>query len=221
MENLVYHWLESIKRKVLTPTCIACNGRASCSGDLCAGCKTDLRFNACFCVRCAIPLAEQSAICGTCMRLPPRYQYSYCAFEYGYPIAEFVRKLKYGYSLSQAQVLGQLLAEYLHQHHHTAWPNCIVPVPLSTPRYHERGFNQAIEIFRFNSQLLATRSSQGVIAGATVIIRSAPFSHNMVTLYGDPLYSLYPFLRFPLWPMISLNFHMMPSSSSFDMFSRI
>ncbi|HEX2584277.1 MAG TPA: ComF family protein [Steroidobacteraceae bacterium] len=82
------------------------------------------------------------------MRLPPRYQYSYCAFEYGYPIAEFVRKLKYGYSLSQAQVLGQLLAEYLHQHHHTTWPDCIVPVPLSTPRYHERGFNQAIELGR-------------------------------------------------------------------------
>jgi ComF family protein len=147
MENLVYHWLRAIRRKVLAPTCIACGGSAI-DGDLCAGCKGDLRFNTRFCLRCAIPLAEESATCGACLRLPPRYQYSYCAFEYGYPIAEFVRKLKYGHSLSQAKVLGELLSDYLHRHHHNAWPHCIVPVPLSTQRYHERGFNQAIELGR-------------------------------------------------------------------------
>jgi len=149
MGNLVYRWLEAIERKVLTPTCIACNQCVAASTkDLCEGCRNDLHFNAHFCIRCAIPLAEESAACGMCLRLPPRYQISYCAFEYGYPIAEFVRKLKYGHSLSQAQVLGELLANYLHQYHRDAWPECIVPVPLSTQRYRERGFNQSIELGR-------------------------------------------------------------------------
>src|SRR5688572_8581912 len=49
----------------------------------------------------------------------------------------------------------------------------------------------------------------------------SPCSHSTVKLYGDPLYSLCPFLKGPLCPMMSLNFQMMSSSSSLDIYSKI
>ncbi|MES1195690.1 MAG: ComF family protein [Steroidobacter sp.] len=88
------------------------------------------------------------------MRAPPRYQSSYCAFEYGYPIAEFIRAFKYGHSLTHARILGTLLADYVNAQHRDEWPQCIVPVPLSSQRFHRRGFNQAIELGRVISDSL-------------------------------------------------------------------
>lgn len=117
--------------------------------DLCDACQNDIAFNLQCCQRCAIPLQTNEALwCGACLRRPPRYHSSYCAFEYGYPIADFVRALKYGRSLSHAAVLGTLLADYLQQRHQGEWPQCFIPVPLSTERYRQRGFNQAIELGR-------------------------------------------------------------------------
>lgn len=60
--------------------------------------------------------------------------------------------LKFGSQFKNARLLGTLLAEYLQK---TAEkPDCIVPVPLHTARYHERGFNQALEIARTVSKTL-------------------------------------------------------------------
>ncbi|MES1196386.1 MAG: ComF family protein [Steroidobacter sp.] len=146
---MVYQFLQRVQRTLFTSTCIACGQRGSHALDLCDPCRSDLVFNHRYCQRCAIPLqVDDAGWCGACLRLPPRYHASYCAFKYGYPVDEFVRSLKYGHSLSHANVLATLLAEYLKQRRHHAWPDCFVPVPLSPPRYHDRGFNQAIELGR-------------------------------------------------------------------------
>src|SRR4051812_28288541 len=149
MEKMVYQVIGYLQRILLTPTCIACGNRSTTDLDLCGFCQQQLTFNLRCCARCSIPLViAEPVLCGSCLRRPPRYQSSYCAFEYGYPIAELVRTLKYGHSLSHAKVLGTLLASYLQQRHRDDWPQCIVPVPLSTERYLHRGFNQAIELGR-------------------------------------------------------------------------
>lgn len=149
MDNMVYRLIERLQWKLLTPACIACGGKGNASRDLCAACRDALKFNVQCCARCAIPVSVgDAALCGACLRLPPRYQSSYCAFEYGYPIAELVRKLKYGHSLSHAQVLGSLLADHIQRQHRNEWPQRVIPVPLSIERFRERGFNQAIELGR-------------------------------------------------------------------------
>ena len=146
---MVYQFVKEIQWILLTPTCIACGSKGIRTMDLCPSCRQTLVFNSSCCMRCAIPLELNAAgLCGSCLRRPPRFTASYCAFEYGYPIAQLVRALKYGHTLSHAQVLASLLAEYLQQRHNNEWPQCIVPVPLSTERYRQRGFNQAIELAR-------------------------------------------------------------------------
>ena len=59
-----------------------------------------------------------------------------------------VRALKYHGQTAYARVLGEQLATYLRRVRRQPWPECIVPVPLADKRFHERGFNQAMEIGR-------------------------------------------------------------------------
>lgn len=176
---MVYRLLNWTQRTLLTPTCIACGNHGSDSLDLCTACHQDLQFNTRCCQRCAIPLpATDAALCGACLRRPPRYQASYCAFEYGYPIAQFVRSLKYRHSPSHAQVLGKLLADYLREHHQGEWPECIIPVPLSSPRYRQRGFNQAIEIGRFIESSLKVKMNTALLLRARHTIEQAGLSRR-------------------------------------------
>jgi ComF family protein len=157
MDKMVYQIIkgfEWIAGAWLPSTCIACANRGSRTLDLCTACRNDLPLNRCFCPRCAIPITIDDALCGSCLRAPPRYQASYCAFEYKYPVAEFVRAFKYGHRLAHARILGSLLADYVKANHRDEWPRCIVPVPLSSQRFHDRGFNQAIELGRIMEAML-------------------------------------------------------------------
>ncbi len=145
----------------LLPARCACCGAAGRTAtgkrlDLCAQCLALLPFNLHACQQCALPLPgdTDSLICGRCLRRTPPYQRSYCAFEYAYPVHHLIRRMKYGHSLATTRVLGHLLGQYLIDHHVDAWPECIIPVPLHTHRYRDRGYNQVIEIGRHLEAML-------------------------------------------------------------------
>jgi ComF family protein len=91
-------------------------------------------------------------LCGRCLSQPPAYDRTYTPFIYQGAIRYLITHLKFGADYKNARLLGQLLAEHLHD---TAErPDCIIPIPLHKSRYRERGFNQAIEIARILSKEL-------------------------------------------------------------------
>lgn len=150
----VYQSLRRVWRQaqclLLPPSCIACGaGGPGLRRDLCSGCANELPLNRIACSYCALPLSAAATrlICGACIKSPPAYDSSICAFRYAYPIDHFVRALKYGQRLAHARVLGELLAEQLEAQL-SLRPQCLVPVPLSTKRFRERGYNQVIELGR-------------------------------------------------------------------------
>jgi ComF family protein len=102
------------------------------------------------CGRCgaALTTAAGDSICGACLTRTPFFDSSLCAFRFAYPIDHLIRGLKYAQALAHAQVLGELLARQLHLHN-VPRPDCLIPVPLSSERFRERGYNQAIELGRF------------------------------------------------------------------------
>jgi ComF family protein len=55
-----------------------------------------------------------------------------------------IQGLKYRGDLVYGRILGQLLARHLT--HRETRPEVVVPVPLASARYRERGFNQAREL---------------------------------------------------------------------------
>jgi len=160
-------WLNSLQQWLLPARCIACGGEAGDTEpsaratqrqlDLCQLCHDCLPLNHHACRHCALPLSsdQPALICGRCLKQPPRYELSLCAYRYQYPVQHLVRQLKFHGALSHAQVLAALLANYLRQQHVGPWPACFVPVPLHATRYRQRGYNQVIEVGKYLQQALS------------------------------------------------------------------
>ncbi len=77
-------------------------------------------------------------------------------FRYEYPVDRFVRALKFRGDRLYTRLLGTLLAD-AQQARATQLPELLIPVPLHSSRYRQRGFNQAFEIARFAAACLGIR----------------------------------------------------------------
>ena len=88
-------------------------------------------------------------------------------FRYDYPVNRCIRALKFQGERRHARLFGMLLAD-AHRHAGGALPQALVPIPLHSSRYRQRGFNQAQEIARFAAQQLS------VPVDARSLIRSLP-----------------------------------------------
>lgn len=204
MVNVVWAFAENL---LLPSVCVLCMAPGQSDGfDLCAGCSSELPTNANACSQCGEQLhgINESPLCGACLRTPPRYQSTHCAYRYSYPIDHLVRALKYHHRLTHARVLGELLAQSLVRQRSEAWPEALVPVPLATDRYRERGFNQACEVAKqlqkrlgipVNTDLLERRRSTREQAGLDRLGRRknvrnafalrAPFSLKHIAIVDD------------------------------------
>ncbi|MDD5033585.1 MAG: ComF family protein [Methylococcaceae bacterium] len=138
---------------IFPPTCLLCGDAGSAGRDLCIGCANSLPLNLPACSRCGrlLPFASAEP-CGHCLRHPPAYQRTFALFRYEEPVRHLIHGLKFHARYPCARLLGQLMADALTET--ASKPGCILPVPLHSSRYRERGHNQAIEIARTVSRRL-------------------------------------------------------------------
>lgn len=131
-----------LARLLFAGSCFLCRGKA---GDiLCARCDADLpRLGGGLCARCALA-SPAGAVCGRCLARPPRFDATIAALAYRFPADVLVQALKFRSELALAPLLGGILSGCIAE----PGVDCIVPVPLSARRLHERGFNQSLEIAR-------------------------------------------------------------------------
>jgi ComF family protein len=131
-----------LARLLFGGTCFLCRGAAS--GTLCAECDADLpRLAPSTCPRCALD-SPSGAVCGRCLAQPPSYDATVAALGYAFPADTLVHALKFRGELALAGLLSSCLRERVS----LQGIDCIVPVPLSSERLRERGYNQALEIAR-------------------------------------------------------------------------
>jgi len=125
--------------------CYLCRGATGGGQLLCAPCQTDLpRLAGTRCPRCALP-SPSGAVCGGCLARPPHYDATFAALDYRFPADVLIQGLKYRSELALAPVLAALLGHALPADEPV---DIATPVPLSTARLRERGYNQAMEIAR-------------------------------------------------------------------------
>jgi len=149
----VNDWLKIIQQWVFPPTCLLCgdSGRWDC--DLCAPCHGALPHRASACIKCATVLEhDRGLICGACLKQPPVFDSAFAAFDYEEPVRHLIHALKFGRRYAHSRLLGTLLAERVAER--SDLPERLVPVPLHSARYRERGFNQSAEIAREISRRL-------------------------------------------------------------------
>ncbi|MEO6564499.1 MAG: ComF family protein [Casimicrobiaceae bacterium] len=132
---------------LLPQRCVLCVA-ASGAQLLCDPCARTLPPLPPHCPQCALPTAAGSH-CGRCLTHPPAFVATRCAFAYAYPIVVLVHALKYGGRTAHAAIFAEALAALP-----ALRPDCLVPLPLSTARQRERGYNQAAEIARHLGRLL-------------------------------------------------------------------
>jgi ComF family protein len=128
---------------LLAQDCFLC---AAPSGDclLCPECVAALpRLPAPLCPVCALP-SPDSDICGACLGSAPNFDATTAVYRYEFPVDRLIQSLKYAHRLAGADFLGSALLGAAMK----LRPDLIVPVPLSSARLAERGFNQAVEIAR-------------------------------------------------------------------------
>jgi len=115
--------------------------------DLCVACYNALEKMEDQCYCCAKPFAVHSStlrLCGLCQKKPPAFNKVYSPFIHQGAMRYLINQLKFNGAYKNSRLLGLLLADYLGKN--AELPNLIIPVPLHTNRYKQRGFNQTHEI---------------------------------------------------------------------------
>ena len=137
--RLVYNWLLN------NQSCLLCDERASPELALCVACELELPWLGDRCQRCALPLPMAGLICGHCIRQPPAFERVHAPWVYGFPIdsliVRFKHHSKWPYGRLLAEILGQSLLDSFNSGEPR--PDVLLPVPLSSKRLRERGYNQA------------------------------------------------------------------------------
>ena len=140
-----------IGKLLFSGSCFLCRGEAA--DILCAQCDADLpRLTGALCPRCALA-SPAGAVCGRCLTQAPQYDATVAALAYRFPADVLVQALKFRGELALAPFLGNLLSKCIPGNN----VDYVIPVPLSSERLRERGYNQALEIARHVARATGTR----------------------------------------------------------------
>ncbi|MGB7541968.1 MAG: ComF family protein [Burkholderiales bacterium] len=148
MTSILLNKCIQIGRDWLGQDCQLCGGPGG-PGLICAGCADELPVLPAHCPRCAMP-SPGGSVCGECLRRPPAFDRTTALWRYEFPCDRLVQSLKYHARLALAGFFaGTLASKPLPR------VDLIVPMPLHPRRLAARGFNQAVEIARLLSRLVA------------------------------------------------------------------
>ena len=138
-------WIEGLK--AATPAqCAVCH--AWPAQPICEACVVRFAQPQPRCQTCALPVPAGVERCGRCVREPPPLDRCLAALSYGYPWAGLVTQFKFHGQPGWAGPLAGLMrsAPWVESALETA--DTVLPLPLSSERLAERGFNQALELAR-------------------------------------------------------------------------
>lgn len=111
---------------------------------ICLSCLAEFAPRTCRCRRCGLRIepGKTESVCSACQDYPPELDQVITAVDFAPPWSDVIGSLKFGSTPAMAHTLAMLLAETVRQQ---SWvtPDLIVPIPLSTQRWKERGYNQA------------------------------------------------------------------------------
>jgi len=124
------------------------------------------------CRRCAIEVPAGTDTCGACLTNPPPFEHTLAAVDYAHPWDGLITRFKFHSALDLGPALAQRLLDSFHLGNESA-PALLMPIPLSTARLRERGYNQAWELARRLARRLNCR------ADATLLLRVKDTPHQL------------------------------------------
>jgi ComF family protein len=129
----------------LPSLCAVCRGWGT--QRVCGACVERFAAHRSRCVRCALKVPDSVRVCGACLSAPPQFERALAAVDYDHPWDGLITHFKFHGALDLAPALTRRLLGAF-EHGDMPAPSLLLPVPLSTERLRERGYNQAWELAR-------------------------------------------------------------------------
>jgi ComF family protein len=139
--------LFDVFNRIFLCECLLCESPKLSGEGLCPSCVSMLPLSGPRCPGCGEHQVTHLVRCPRCLLTPFSFDSLVTVFDYRDPIPSLVKQLKFNRKLEWGRLLGYYLGKRLQIHYQErALPSVIIPVPLSTERLIERGFNQALEL---------------------------------------------------------------------------
>ena len=110
---------------------------------ICNACVARFAQPATRCQRCALRVPAGVEVCGACIQTPPSFDACVAAVDYAYPWADALAQFKFRGDPGWAKALATLMRSTPWMEPALEAADRVLPVPLSTERLRERGFNQS------------------------------------------------------------------------------
>lgn len=132
---------------------------------ICVACETELPWLGDQCITCALPLAAAGLTCGECLLEPPAFEQVAVPWRYGFPVDSLITRFKHNAKWPFGHLLADVLGQYLQHRFDEGLPrpDALLPVPMTTKRSRQRGFNQAAMLARWLSQKLEMPSEENLL----------------------------------------------------------
>lgn len=145
--------INRVRDTFLLNHCVLCRDKSLKTSLICSPCWFDLITDQCACHRCGRGVFH-AGLCLQCLKGRSEVDNTITLVSYQFPAAQLLLSLKYKNQLLLAHEFGRRLAEKILQLE-VPLPDYIIPVPLHPARLFSRGYNQALEISRAISAVLA------------------------------------------------------------------
>lgn len=149
---------------------------------VCAACESRFGAPRCRCTTCARPVSGERAQCGACLteRLAQPLSLCLAAVDYAYPWDTLIARFKFRGEPALAHALAALMWQRPEVQALLISCDAVVPIPVTSARLAERGYNQAWEL----AKVLLRLAGSGPVAAkglpmALVRTGHAPDQHNL------------------------------------------
>ncbi|WP_245587256.1 ComF family protein [Comamonas composti] len=127
------------------------------------------------CSRCAQLLPAGTAVCGACLRHPPLLKHCVAAVDYAYPWRSLLTDFKFRGDTGLARCLAGLLLATPEARQLLAECDGLIPMPLSSQRLKERGFQQSLLLAR----PLARATGARLLSQAVLRLHTGQAQHDL------------------------------------------
>jgi ComF family protein len=149
--------------KFLLPTsCIGC--RKFQASRICEKCINLLKSQQKKrCSQCASICDAIKTTCNNCQNQTPAFDKTICIDCYGGPLTNAVHDYKYKHQVAIAKGLVDTWVEIHGGDHLKHHADLLIPVPMSSQKLHQRGFNQSWELCKWFSKKFKIQTSSSVV----------------------------------------------------------
>ncbi|MBI5024709.1 MAG: ComF family protein [Candidatus Omnitrophica bacterium] len=141
--------VQGLGHLVYPPHCLVCSTHYTAhppGSGVCPPCRAAIVFNRPpFCRKCSRHLGISATnICKECRKAGPSFDFAWSACLYEDPIKDLLHRFKYGQKTQLRRLFAEVMISFIKEYGlDTGQFDAIVPIPLSSTRSRERGYNQA------------------------------------------------------------------------------